>query len=197
MSKASEGRIVVLSGPSGVGKTTISERLRAEFPLFCYSVSATTRAPRTGEVNGRDYFFLSREEFEKGIREGAFAEYAEVFDNLYGTPKKGLLEAMAKGRVPLLDVDVQGAELLRANGFGGVYVFILPPSIEDLRKRLDRRGTKRHELDRRVAEAGREMEAASRYDYRVVNDDLDRTYREIREILKKEIPGLEAREQSA
>ncbi len=188
---------MVLSGPSGVGKTTLSERLRAEFPLFSYSVSATTRPPRTGEEHGRDYFFLSQEEFEKGIREGGFAEYAAVFGNLYGTPKKVLLEAMAKGRVPLLDVDVQGAESLRSNGFGGVYIFILPPSIEDLRARLDRRGTKRTELDRRVAEAEREMQSAARYDYRVVNDDLDRTYRELREILKKEIPGLVPQEQPA
>lgn len=188
---------MVLSGPSGVGKTTISERLRAEFPLFSYSVSATTRAPRTGEQQGRDYFFLSREEFEKGIREGAYAEHAEVFGNLYGTPKKVLLDAMAKGRVPLLDVDVQGAESLRSNRFGGVYIFVLPPSIEDLRKRLDRRGTRRTELDRRVAEAEKEMLSASRYDYRVVNDDLERAYREIREILRREIPELGLREQSA
>jgi len=197
LNRVPEGRIVVLSGPSGVGKTTLSERLRAEFPLFSYSVSATTRPPRTGEEHGRDYFFLSQEEFEKGIREGGFAEYAAVFGNLYGTPKKVLLEAMAKGRVPLLDVDVQGAESLRSNGFGGVYIFILPPSIEDLRARLDRRGTKRTELDRRVAEAEREMQSAARYDYRVVNDDLDRTYRELREILKKEIPGLVPQEQPA
>ena len=165
--------------------------------MFSYSVSATTRAARAGEVHGRDYFFLSREEFEKGIREGAYAEHAEVFGNHYGTPKKGLLDSMEKGRVPLLDVDVQGAELLKKNGFGGVYIFILPPSIEDLRKRLDRRGTRTKDLDSRVAEAKREMECAPRYDYRVVNDELERTYQEIREILAKEIPGLAPQEQSA
>lgn len=185
---------MVLSGPSGVGKTTISERLRSEFPLLSYSVSATTRAPRAGEVHGRDYFFLARQEFEKGIREGVYAEHAEVFGNLYGTPKKGLLDAMEQGRVPLLDIDVQGASLLRGNGFRGVYIFLLPPSLEDLRKRLGRRGTAQVDLDRRIAEAQREMEEASKYDYRVVNDDLTRAYGEIRDILRREIPALEPRE---
>jgi len=190
LSSVPQRKIVVLSGPSGVGKTTISERLRAEFPIFGYSVSATTRPPRAGEVHGRDYYFLAREEFEKGIREGAFVEHAAVFGNLYGTPKKGVVETMEKGRVPLLDVDVQGAESLRRSGFEGVYIFVLPPTLEVLGRRLERRGTDRLEADKRLAEAAREMEEAARFDYRIVNDDLDRTYAEIREILVREIPGL-------
>ena len=139
-SERSRGRMLVISGPSGCGKSTICKRL-LEDPRVEFSVSATTRTPRAGEVDGRDYHFLSREVFEKKVDAGEFIEWAEVHGNLYGTLRAPLDRALAEGRFVLLEVDVQGGAKLKSLGIPGLYVFIAPPDMETLRRRLEGRGT--------------------------------------------------------
>ena len=177
------GRMLVISGPSGAGKSTICRKL-LEDPRVQFSVSATTRKPRPGEVDGRDYRFLSREDFRRMISEGAFLEHAEVYGNLYGTLRAPVRDALAKGQVYLLEIDVQGANQLRALGEPGLYVFIAPPDFEELRKRLVARGTEAPEvLERRLHKAEDEWRERVNYDHIVVNDDLSRAVAEIRKLV--------------
>ena len=164
---------MVVSGPSGVGKSTLVRELLSE-PGVEMSVSCTTRPPRPGEVHGRDYFFLDREELERRVARGEFAEYAEVFGNLYGTPRAFVEERVAAGRDVVMDVDVKGAMLLRDVFPEAVFVFVLPPSREELARRLRRRGTESEEsIERRLRIADEEVRAAGGYDYVVVNDRLE------------------------
>ena len=135
------GVVLVLCAPSGTGKTTLVRRLREEFPQFAYSVSCTTRAPREGEVDGRDYHFLTHEEFVRRRDAGFFAEWAEVHGNFYGTPLAATLATIEAGQDLLFDIDVQGAAQLRTSLPQGTYVFILPPSRVELERRLRSRGT--------------------------------------------------------
>ena len=190
--------LLVVSAPSGAGKSTLCRRLLADFPdQIVFSVSCTTRPPRPGEVDGKDYRFLSEEEFERLIREGAFLEYARVHGNLYGTPADSVLAALREGRHVLLDIDVQGAEQIRASVArrppddplrrGFLDIFILPPSIEELERRLRGRGTDSEEvIRRRLENAAGEMKMADRYRYRIVNDDLDEAYARLVGIIRKE-----------
>ncbi len=176
-----QGIALVLSAPSGAGKTTLIRRLRAEFPDFGYSVSCTTRAPRAGEVDGRDYIFLSREEFGRRRARGEFAEWAEVHGNLYGTPLAPVREMLAQGRDALFDIDVQGAAQLRLNLDAATFIFILPPSMAELEQRLRQRGQDDEAaIERRLANARRELREAAWYDALVVNDDLDMAYDRLR-----------------
>ena len=140
------GIALVISAPSGTGKTTLIKRLRKEFPTFGYSVSCTTRAPRDGEVDGRDYHFLSRERFVELRDQGHFAEWAEVHGNFYGTPLPPVREMLAKGQDILFDIDVQGAAQLRKNMPDARFLFILPPSVEELERRLRGRGLDSEEV---------------------------------------------------
>lgn len=180
--------MLVISGPSGSGKSTICKRL-LEDPRVHFSVSATTRAPRKGEVDGRDYRFLDPETFRRLIREGAFIEHAEVHGNMYGTLRAPMEEALARGEVFLLEIDVQGALQLRALEEPGLYVFIAPPDMEILRRRLVGRGTDAPEVvERRLKKAEDEMREAVKYDHVVVNDDLERALGEVRRLA-----GLDAR----
>lgn len=187
---ASGGRfrpgLVVVSGPSGSGKTTIVERL-ADDPRVEVAVTATTRPRRPGERDGVDYHFLSREEFEDRIRRGEFLEYNEVFRNghLYGSLRAPLEEALARGdRIYVLEIDVEGGLTLKDKGYEGTYVFIAPPSLEELERRIRSRGTEDEEAVRRRLEKARfELENAERYDCVVVNDDLERAVGEVRRIL--------------
>lgn len=177
------GRMLVISGPSGAGKSTICRKL-LEDPRVQFSVSATTRKPRPGEVDGRDYRFLSRDDFRRMISEGAFLEHAEVYGNLYGTLRAPVRDALAKGKVYLLEIDVQGANQLRALGEPGLYVFIAPPDFEELRKRLVARGTEAPEvLERRLHKAEDEWRERVNYDHIVVNDDLPRAVAEVRRLV--------------
>jgi guanylate kinase len=176
----STGTLLVISGPSGSGKSTICRRLledrRVEF-----SISATTREPRTGEVDGRDYLFLDKARFRAEIERGAFIEWAEVHGNLYGTPRGPMEKALAAGKVFLVEIDVQGGAQLKALGLPGVYVFVAPPSMQVLRQRLERRGTDAPQvIERRLAKASEELRAQERYDHVVVNDDLESSLDEIR-----------------
>ena len=175
---------LVLSAPSGAGKTTIARRLVASPDPFVFSVSATTRSPRRGEVNGVDYHFLTREEFRSQAKEGAMAEWAEVHGDLYGTPLQNLLDAERQGQSVVLDIDVQGARQIRERVPDAVLIFILPPSGRVLLERLKGRGTESEAaLRRRMDTARGELEAVREFDHVVVNDDLDRAVDEIRRIV--------------
>ena len=177
------GRLVVISGPSGSGKSSICRAI-CRFPGLEFSVSATTRPPRSGERNGVDYRFLTRRQFERLVGEGAFLEWARVHDNLYGTLRAPLERALRRGKTFVLEIDVQGAHQLREKGVEGTFLFIAPPSLQDLRRRLVARGTDSPAVvERRMRNARREMRHARRYDRVVVNDDLSRAIAEVRSIL--------------
>lgn len=178
-----KGLCLVLSAPSGAGKSTLVARLRAEFPVFAYSISCTTRAPRPGEQDGVHYHFLSREAFISRRDAGFFAEWAEVHGNFYGTPKGPVEDMLAKGQDVLFDIDVQGALQLKQVFAQALYVFILPPSREVLEARLRGRGTESEEvIAKRLTNALGELEAAGHFDYHVVNDDLEEAADELRAI---------------
>ncbi|MDP2426366.1 MAG: guanylate kinase [Candidatus Izemoplasmatales bacterium] len=168
------GLLVVISGPSGVGKGTIRKAL-FEIPdnNFIYSVSMTTRKPRAGEVEGVDYFFVSREEFELGIKNGEFLEYAEFVGEYYGTPLSYIDKQLQEGKEVIIEIEVQGALQVREKMPDAVFVFIVPPSKKALIDRLTARGTERSsEIQRRLEKAEREYNLAYKYDYIVVNDDV-------------------------
>ncbi len=180
---ASQPGLFVISGPSGSGKTTIVARLR-DIPGIFYSVSVTSRSPRKGEREGRDYLFVAREEFERMIRDAELAEYAEVAGNLYGTPRLPLEEALESGRTVLVDIDVQGAMQIRQAFPRACLIFIRPPSMEDLARRLCERATDSPEtIEKRLKLAESEMERLPEYDRVVVNDELDRAVEETKRII--------------
>lgn len=182
-----EARPVVLAAPSGAGKTTISRRL-VEEGGFVFSVSATTRPPREGEVQGEDYRFVSREEFRRMIEAGELAEWAQVHGRLYGTPRESL-RARDSGEQVLLDIDVQGARQIREAVPRALLLFILPPSIDTLLDRLQSRGTEdQEEIRRRLATALQELQAAEAFDFFVINDDLDRATKEVRALARTGAP---------
>ncbi len=192
--------LIIVSAPSGAGKTTLCERLLAEFPGIAYSVSCTTRAPRGEEVDGEDYCFLSADEFAGKLEEGAFLEHAVVHGCCYGTLRAAVEDPMRDGHPVLMDIDVQGAaqvrDVLQSLGpddpLAGhwVDIFIGPPSIEALRQRLEGRGEDTPEvIEGRLRNAGAEMERAEEYRHLVINDDLDEAYRHLREIVVREAGG--------
>lgn len=176
--------LIAISAPSGAGKSTLCERLRAAHPTMFYSVSCTTRRPREGEVDGREYHFLTEADFRRRIAADGFLEHATVHGNLYGTPRAPVLEALRAGRDVLMDIDVQGAAQIRARLHaapaddplrrGYVDLFIVPPSLEELRRRLEGRGTDSPEvIERRLQKAGAEMARRGEYMHVIVNDRLD------------------------
>ncbi len=180
MSPSAQGLALVISAPSGAGKSTLVRRLLQAYPEFSFSVSCTTRAPREGEMDGREYHFLSRERFEELIGQGYFAEWAEVHGNLYGTPLESVEEILGSGGHLIFDIDVQGAAQLRSTLSSGAFVFILPPSVEELRYRLTGRGSDADStIARRLEDSRKELEHAPRFDYWIVNDDLDRAFDEL------------------
>ena len=173
----------MISGPSGSGKSTICKRLLQD-PRVVFSVSATTRAMRPGEVDGRDYHFLTKEEFKHHLERGDFLEHAEVYGNLYGTLRMPMERVLADGKIYLLEIDVQGANQLRALGEPGTYIFIAPPDSEELRRRLAQRGTETPEmLERRLHKAEDELRERAKYDHVVTNDELERAVGEIRGLI--------------
>lgn len=180
MAATKPGKMVVISGPSGSGKSTICKKL-LEDPRIVFSVSATTRKMRPGEVDGRDYHFISVEDFKARVARGEFIEHADVFGNMYGTLRAPMVKALAEGRIYVLEIDVQGALQLKTLGEPGVYVFIAPPDFEELRRRLQKRGTESPEvLERRLHKAEDEYRERVKYDHVVTNDDLERAVREVR-----------------
>ncbi len=177
-------KIIVVSGPSGVGKTTLCARVVANEPRIRLCVTATTRAPRTGEVAGQDYHFMSPAEFETGIKNNEFIEHVKLFDAYYGTPEKSIDDIWQSSQTPLLRIDVQGAQVLRKLGYQGLFIFILPPSLEVLKERLKGRGSSTDSLEKRFQQVTEEMKRQSEYDFRVVNDKLDEAVREVKNILE-------------
>ena len=188
---ARTGMILILSGPSGSGKSSIYKAAIGELGGIEVSVSCTTRQPRPGEVDGRDYYFIPREKFDSLVAEHAFAEHAEVHGNCYGTLKSELLDRVRRGIDVLLDIDVQGAAQLRAlcadsSEFCKAceFIFIMPPSFEELERRLRARGTETEEsILRRLANAKGEMDHANEYDHIIVNDDLARAAQEFTDLI--------------
>ncbi len=175
------GIALVLCAPSGAGKTTLSKRLLAEFPCFAFSVSCTTRAPRPGEVNGRDYTFLDKRDFLALRDAGHFAEWAEVHDNFYGTPLSAALDTLASGRDLLFDIDVQGAAQLKKTLPQAYFAFILPPSRAILEERLRGRGSETEtSIATRLDNARAELLQARWFDALIVNDDLDEAYEDLK-----------------
>lgn len=173
------GRLVVVSGPSGVGKTAVIDRLLVD-PRFGRAVTATTRAPRQGEQDGVDYVFLSKDDFLRRVAAGWFLEHADVYGRLYGTPRNEAEAILASGRHCLLNIDVQGAATLRAAGVEALFVFLVPPSLAELERRLRERGLDAAEVVAgRLAAVDREMAQAERFDVRLVNRDLDVTARKL------------------
>jgi guanylate kinase len=185
---ARRGLLLVISSPSGAGKTTLSRRLLDRDPNITMSVSVTTRPPRPGEVDGRDYYFISKERFEVMRDDGELLESAEVFGNCYGTPKGPVEHSLAKGRDVLFDIDWQGTQqLAQAMQDDLVRIFIIPPSVEALRDRLiSRAQDPMVVVAKRMAEASREISHWAEYDYVIVNDDLETADREICAILAAE-----------
>ena len=179
--------LVVLSGPSGVGKGTIAKEIVRRRKNMTLSVSCTTRAPRAGEVNGREYFFITREEFEKKIKEGGFSEYSEHFGNYYGTPKAFVSEKLLTGDV-LLEIDVNGGlNVRKSHEEETVLIMVVPPSVEEIKHRLIMRNTESEEqIELRMQRIKYELGKVSEYDYSVVNDDLEKTIEEINRIIDKE-----------
>jgi len=181
------GILFILSAPSGAGKTSILNELLARQQELRPSVSYTTRPMRSGERDGTDYHFVSREQFDRMVAEGAFAEWAEVHGNRYGTARSTLQQASAEGCDILLDIDVQGAAQLRASGLAGVFIFILPPTMAALRQRLSGRNTDSTEvIERRMLNAVSEIREAVNFDYVVVNDDLGRAVATVQAIFVAE-----------
>ena len=188
-----QGALVVVSAPSGTGKSTVLRRLMEFRKNLAFSVSATTRPPREGEKEGVDYFFLSREEFDRMVREDAFLEYAEYAGNLYGTPKAAVEARLEQGCDVYLDIEVRGAMQVRSRRPDALMIFLMPPSMEELERRLVTRGKDLPEVIRqRLREAEREIAARDRFDHVVVNDSVETAAREIsglidahREKLKK------------
>lgn len=180
---AAVGRLVVLSGPSGAGKTSVCRALK-RWPQVEFSISATTRPMRAGEVNGRDYHFLDRADFESRVEEGRFLEWAEYNGNLYGTLREPMETALAAGRMYLLEIEVQGTRQLRERQVEGTYVFIVPPDLDTLRDRLTSRATDRPEvIAQRLEIARKELEAKGLYDHIVINDALERAIGEVQALL--------------
>jgi guanylate kinase len=179
-----KGLVFVLSAPAGTGKTTLVRMLRDEFPIVVESVSCTTRPPRSGEASGRDYHFLSEAEFEKRIKQGDFLEHAKVFGHYYGTSKEFVLSEQEKGKHVFLVIDTQGAMELKKKHFPCIFIFISPPSLEELRERLIKRKTETEEtLQRRLSWAEQEITMAPHYDYHIVNENLGFAYDILRSIV--------------
>jgi guanylate kinase len=184
------GRLIVVSGPSGAGKSTLIRASLESVPELAYSVSATTRDPRPGEVDGKDYIFLSREEFERWIEEGRFLEWAEYSGNLYGTPEQKVEELLEDGKSVILEIELQGARLVRNKRPDAVMVFVRAPSLKETRRRLAGRATESEEaLESRLATAVGEVAASAEFDHEVVNEDRERARNDIVEKMESIVTG--------
>lgn len=181
-----KGQLLVISGPSGAGKGTVCKALIDKNPIWI-SVSCTTRTPRDGEIHGVNYYFIEKEEFLDRIDKNDFLEYAEVYGNYYGTPKSEVLKMLDEGKDVILEIDIQGALKIKSAYPDGVFIFIMPPSMEELRNRITNRGSETPEsLKTRMESAYNEISFASKYDYAVVNDQVDEAVKKIESIIVAE-----------
>ncbi|MFP4107923.1 MAG: guanylate kinase [Desulfonatronovibrio sp.] len=182
-----KGILLTISAPSGTGKSTLIKMLTREYPEFGFSISYTTRAPRPGEKNGKDYFFIDAQEFTSLIKQNFFAEWAKVHGNYYGTPRKQVLQAINSGQSLIFDIDVQGASQLKKNLNTGLFVFIFPPSLKILENRLRQRGSEDAETIRqRISNAAQEIRQSSLFDFWIINDDLDTACNELKILIRAE-----------
>ena len=182
-----QGLLLAVSGPSGAGKGTICSLLRKELPELSYSVSVTTRQPREGEVDGRDYFFKTVDQVKDMIFRGELLEYAQVYGNYYGTPKPYVKSLLDEGKDVLLEIDIQGALQIKKVFPDGVFVFVIPPSLEELRARIYKRGTDTDDvIEKRLKAATGELGYASKYDYIIVNDVAETAARRVMTLLEAE-----------
>jgi len=181
------GFLLVLSGPSGSGKGTVSEALMKNNDDIIFSTSVTTRTPRPGEVNGENYFFATREEFEEMVEKGELLEYAFVHTNYYGTPKKFVFDEIEKGEIVLLEIDVQGALQIKEKYKEAVFIFLIPPTMDELKSRLVKRDTETEdEIETRYRNAFKELDFVGEYDYFVINDVLENAVSSIENIIAAE-----------
>ena len=179
------GLLIVVSGFAGSGKGTLMKRLTGDYENYALSVSMTTRAPRPGEVHGREYFFVSREEFEEKIKDGGLIEYASYVENYYGTPRDYVEEQIAAGRDVILEIEIQGALKVRERFPDAVLIFVLPPSIEELYRRLKNRGTESEDVIRkRMRRAAEEVGAVEKYDYIMINDELEESVKKLHGLIE-------------
>jgi guanylate kinase len=187
MTSKERGILIVLSGPSGVGKGTVCKALRSTAPELVYSVSATTRLPRAGEIEGVNYFFKTREQFKRLIDHDQMLEYAEYVGNLYGTPRQFVEETLNEGKDIILEIEVQGALMVKQKFPEGVFIFLLPPSLDELESRIVGRGTETEESIRsRMSVAMDEFRLMDYYDYAIVNDQVDKACSRIQAIIVAE-----------
>lgn len=186
---------MVVSGPSAVGKNTVLSRFLASYPGARYSISATTRKPRAGEKDGKNYYFYTPEQFQDLLQAGQLLEWAQVYDEYYGTPKAPIVECLAQGEVVVMDLDVQGALAVKKSLPEAVLVFLLPPSLEDLGERLRKRGTEcAKAVDMRLAAAKAEISRAGEYDYLIVNAEVSRAVAQLISIVEAEKLRVSRRE---
>ena len=182
-----KGLLLVVSGPSGAGKGTICKALLNKNDQIKLSVSATTRKPRNGEVHGVNYFFLEKEEFTTMIENGEFLEYAQIYDNFYGTPKSAIIECLEKGQDVILEIEMQGAKQIKEVYPEGVFIFVLPPSLEELKSRIVGRGTEtQEEIEKRFSCAFEEINQIVNYDYFIVNEDIEKSVNDVEAIISAE-----------
>ncbi len=182
-----KGILIVVSGFSGAGKGTLMKRIMKKYDNYALSISATTRAPREGEVHGREYFFKTVDEFEKMIAQDELIEYAKYVSNYYGTPKAYIMEQLEAGKDVILEIEIQGALKVREKFPDTLLLFVTPPSAQELEKRLTLRGTETPEvIASRMARACEEAEFMDHYDYLVINDDLEECVKELHELIQRE-----------
>ncbi len=182
-----KGLLLVVSGPSGAGKGTICKALLNKNDQIKLSVSATTRKPRNGEVHGVNYFFIEKEEFTKMIENGEFLEHAQIYDNFYGAPKAAIIECLEKGQDVILEIEMQGARQIKEVYPEGVFIFVLPPSLEELKSRIVGRGTEtQEEIEKRFSCAFEEINQIVNYDYFIVNEDIEKSVNDVEAIISAE-----------